>query len=207
MVRTSYKIDMEDLFLIRLLEMKNEHFLDYDRAFKVLEDITRNGWIIRNVDEPYRENDSVHIMQMFALASSCFRIYNIGDVDKRKVFDMILIREIGEVIAGDITEMDPNHDNKHDLEREGVVSTFKHLNSGAYFIGLWDEFEERETWEAKDVYQYDKMDPILKTRFLDEELKRGDLFPDFYGYEEKRGTFKDGRLKRLFKYMKNSGNV
>ncbi len=200
MIKTSYKIDSKDLLLMSLT--KNEHLLDYDKSFKTLENIIRTGWVIRNVDEPYRENDSTHIMQMFALASACFRLYNMENFDKRKVFDMILIHEIGEVTAGDISEIDPNHDNKHNLERMGVVNTFKHLNSGTYFIDLWDEFEQRKTREAKVVYQYDKIDPILKARFLDKVLQRDDLFQDFYSYEEKRDTFNDGSLKRLFKYMK-----
>ena len=44
---------------------------------------------------------------------------------------------------------------------------------------------------------------ILKAPFLDEALNRGDLFPEFYEFEEKRGTFEQGEFSDIFKKIKN----
>ena len=64
-------------------------------------------------------------------------------------------------------------------------------------------FEDKVSNEAKFVYQLDKLDPILKAKFIDEEMKRDKLFDDFYGFEERRGTFSNGEFKKLFQALKN----
>lgn len=46
--------------------------------------------------------------------------------------------------------------------------------------------------------ELDKLDPVLKARFLDKNLNRADLFDDFYDYEDKRGTFIGTPLQKLF---------
>lgn len=204
MIKATSKLDQKDFYTIALINMRNKNFLNSYDSFGKLQDIIRKGWLIRNVSDNYLENDSAHIMQMCALASACFNIYNLDNLDKQKVFEMILIHEIGEIVAGDIAEVDPKHQNKHDIEKIGVIETFSPLKSGEHFIFLWEEFEERKTEEAKFVYELDKIDPILKAAFLDQELGRDDLTDDFYSYEEKRKTFENGKLKSLFKSMKKT---
>jgi len=169
-----------------------------------MKEIIRSGWIARNVEKSYQENDAVHIMQMFALAMAYFRLDKDINLDKQKVYETILIHEIGETLAGDIREGASDHNTKHDLERKAVIKTFSLLNKGSYFIRLWDKFEERKTEEASFVYQLDKIDPVLRAKILDASLNREDLFADFYNYEEKRKTFENGRVKKLFYYVKNA---
>ncbi|MDE5888629.1 MAG: HD domain-containing protein [Bacilli bacterium] len=186
---------------LMLLNLKNSSCVESFKSFSKLKNILRTGWTRRKVREDYLESDATHTMQMIAMASAYFTIFKPTDLDYNKVMDMIIIHEIGEVLAGDIPEGDPLHNDKHALEARGVRNAFSGLASGEYFINLWEEFESRESNEAKFVYELDKFDPIVKAEYLDEELDRSDLFLDFYGYEEKRGTFKEGKLKKVFKCL------
>lgn len=172
------------------------------QEFLKLKSIIRTGWIKRNVNPDYCESDSTHTMQMFAFASAYFRIYQPKNINFNKVMEMILIHELGEVLAGDIPEGDKQHATKHEIEEKCIRNVFDQLQNGQYFINLWLEFEERQSEEAKFVYMVDKLDPVLKADFLDDELNRNDLFDDFYIYEEKRGTFKDTELEKLFVFLK-----
>lgn len=173
--------------------------------FKIvkLSNVERNGWIKRRVLDTYWENDVIHTVQMFALASTYFRLFNPSDLNYLKIMEMILIHEVGELESGDIVEGDVLHDSKHDIERIAVTAVFSPLHTGDYFIDLWDEFEKRESREALFVYYLDKLDPVLKAHFLDEVLNRDDLFLEFYEFEEKRGTFEQGEFSDIFKKIKN----
>lgn len=191
-------------FAKELLKIRGSKLQDSYNSFSKMKEIIRNGWIARNVKESHKENDAVHIMQMFALAMAYFKLDKNIDLDKQKVYETILLHEIGETLAGDIREGASGHDTKHDIEKQAVEKTFSILNKGSYFIELWNEFEERKTAEAKFIYQLDKIDPVLRAKVLDELLERDDLFPDFYSYEEKRNTFEKGKVKELFYYIKNA---
>lgn len=186
---------------IKLLEQQNPALYESYNGFSNLKNIIRTGWIKRNVQEDYCESDSIHIMQMFAFASAYFRLFK-PSIDFQRVVEMILIHEMGENIAGDIPEGDKAHASKHDIEALAVTRIFENLNNGEYFINLWNEFEERQTEEAKFVYQLDKLDPILKAKYLDEVLNREDLYDDFFSYEDKRGTFKNGAFAGVFLSLK-----
>jgi len=192
-------------FVRELLKAKKSNFETSYDSFSKMKEIIRTGWVSRNVEKSHRETDAVHIMQMFALAMAYFRLNKADDLDRRKVYETILIHEIGETLAGDIQEGARGHDEKHDIEKKAVEKTFSVLTNGSYFIDLWMEFEKRETEEAKFVYQLDKIDPVLKAKVLDDVLDRDDLFIDFYTYEENRKTFEQGKLKELFCLVKKSG--
>lgn len=189
-------------FAKEILKIRGSKLQESYNSFSKMKEIIRTGWVVRNVEESYRENDAVHIMQMFALAMAYFRLDKDDSMDKQKVYETILIHEIGETLAGDIREGASGHATKHEIEKKAVEKTFNPLNKGEYFIDLWTEFEERKTSEAQFVYQLDKVDPVLKAKILDKILERDDLFQDFYSYEEKRKTFEKGKVKELFYYLK-----
>ncbi len=175
-------------------------------AFKVLaslKEIMRKGWIKRNVSLEFQENDQMHTIQMMAFISAYFRIYKPTDLNFKKLLEMILIHEVGEALAGDICDDGSlKHLTKHDIEKVCVVETFSPLSCGQYFISLWEEFEERKTKEAKFAYCVDKLDPVLKAKYIEEETNQEGLFKDFYDYEENRGTFTNTPLEELFKKLK-----
>ena len=185
-----------------LSQKENDELLKVIDSFSQLKNILRTGWIKRNVPLEYQETDTEHTMQMTSLATSIFKGYPDLQLDRKKVYEMILIHEIGEQVVGDIREGTKEHQTKHLREEQAVVNVFENIKSGDYFVNLWEEFEERKTEEATFTYQLDKIDPVLKAKILDKELGRDDLFLDFFNYEEERKTFKEGKVKELFYYIK-----
>lgn len=203
----SNELSLEIIKLMELISKMNYGMIEFNNLFNSyymfleLKKIKRVGWIKRGVSNEYIENDVIHTIQMFGLASVYFRIYKPQNMDYRKILEMIFIHEIGEVVTGDIAEGEKEHVNKHDFEFVGVKKAFANLKDSDYFINLWNEFEDRETNEAKFVYLLDKMDPVLKAKYLDEKLGREDLFKDFSLYEENRRTFVDNELTDVFKLV------
>ena len=188
-------------FTIQLLRIKEENLIAFYQNIAKLKTILRKGWIKRNVQKEYIENDAIHTMQMFALASAYFQVYDRKDFDMKRGFEMIFIHEIGEIIADDIVEGDPKHDTKHVIEHKAIKYIFSLLKNGEYFISLWEEFEERKTEIAKFVYEIDKLDPILKALYLDSALGREDLFAEFCSFEKNRATFEGGYFQELFNFI------
>lgn len=192
----------EETIATSLLRIKDPEITKtYDVIYK-LDTIIREGWKKRNVDPDYQESDITHTIQMFAFACAFYHENNL-DLNLLKIYEMILIHEVGEILVGDFMEGTEEHLNKHDKERKAVVEIFSNLKNGQIYIDLWDEFEARITPEAKFVYCSDKLDPILKAMYLDKELSRTDLFNDFYEYEENRHTFDESEFKQLFYGLKN----
>ena len=181
-----------------MVQNARPEYLGIYKEFGKLKEIIRQGWVKRKVNPDFNESDATHSLQMLALASVCFRLYPLEHLDKQKVYEMIIIHEIAETIVGDIVENSDEHLTKSEKERIAVHKIFANLQYKDYFINLWEEFESRKSEEAKFVYELDKLDPVLKARYLDKELGRDDLFDDFYDYEEKRGTFIDTPLQKLF---------
>lgn len=185
-----------------LLKEDKDGIVKMYREIEKLRSIFRNGWIKRNIPINWYESDSVHSSQMFGLAVAYWMLFEPHDLDFKEVIEMILIHEVGEIIVGDITELDKNHSMKHEYEKNAVIKIFSNLKNGEYFINLWLSFEKRKSNEARFVYELDKLDPIIKAKYYDNVLGRNDLLDDFYQYEENRGTFNEGRLEDTFKYLK-----
>lgn len=176
--------------------------LEFDKE----RNINRRGWIIRSVPECYYESNALHTMQMVFLISMLCASKLISVDDPKKIYEMILIHEIGENIAGDIVEIDPKHKDKNILEEVGVLRTFNGIDRGDYFIRLWREFEDKKTKIARLAYEIDKLDAVLKAEFLSDILNREDLLNDFYDYEDKRNTFVNSELKPLFEIVRSLSN-
>ncbi len=171
--------------------------------FNNLKSISRTGWIVRGVPKSFYESDALHTMQMLALISMLNASKLISIENPKKLYEMALIHEIGEIVAGDITEIDPKHKNKNVLEEIGVRNTFSDLKCGEYFIDLWCEFVSKKTNTARLVYELDKMDAVLKANYLAKKLKRIDLIEDFFDFEESRNTFESSEIKPLFEIVRS----
>lgn len=197
--------EFQTMYLVKMLERTvekdNPDCFNLQTELLKLKDILRTGWIRRNVDEYYIENDLMHITQMIALASAYKRIYKIDNINMSKVIEMILIHEAGELIIGDIPETDPNHDNKYEKEHEAIIELFGNVEKGKRLIRLWEEFDKKESEEAKFAYQLDKLDAILKANYLDKKLNRNDLFKEFSETQLKKETFTNESIEQLVRSL------
>lgn len=54
-----------------------------------------------------------------------------------------------------------------------------------YFMELWEEFERKETIEAKFVYSIDKLQAVLQAEEYSQTYDMPELFAEFYTSYEK----------------------
>ena len=108
------------------------------------------------------ENDEEHMYQLALVAWFLIENDNLK-LDKHKVVNMALVHDIVEVYAGDIPTYAPEHSHPNKAENEKLAAErikkewpgFKSLHI------LIEEYEKRDTDEAKFVYALDKMMPVI----------------------------------------------
>lgn len=133
-----------------------------------LKDVIRTGWKSWNVQRERIESVAEHVfgVQMLALAMKSEFDY---DIDIKKVIFMLAIHEIGEAVIGDFTLFDISREEKEKIERQAVHKILRGLLSGNEIEGLFLEFDEQKTPEAKFAYQCDKLEFDLQSKLYDEE--------------------------------------
>lgn len=87
-----------------------------------------------------------------------------GDLDAGRVLAMVLVHDIVEIDAGDTFIYDEaGQATKQDRERQAADRLFALLpaDQASRLRAAWDEFEERETPEARFAYALDRLQPVL----------------------------------------------
>lgn len=84
-------------------------------------------------------------------------------IDIEKVLKMLVIHDLGEVVVGDTIVYDKPSGEENSEERDGLVQVLEGLDEGLQteILELWDEFEARETAEAKYAKAIDRIPPLL----------------------------------------------
>lgn len=137
-------------------------------------DFVRFSHEVRNVkramvfEDNYRENDMEHQYQLALV--SWFLIENDNlNLDKRKVIALAIIHDTLEAYAGDTIAFADKKTLVSKAEKEATAvqklketwPTFSSLHE------LIDEYEARQTPEAKFVYAMDKLLPIINNYLFD----------------------------------------
>ena len=111
-------------------------------------------------------------------------------IGKLKVLKMLIIHDLGEAVVGDIPshEISQRQDTKQMTESEGIREIVKSLSSETSneIIALWEEFEAKETLEAKFAYALDKFECLLEHDISD--IKTWDEGDYRYTFVEKQDT-------------------
>ncbi len=117
----------------------------------------------RLFDNSRYENDAEHSWTI-ALMACLLRDYADFEVDLEKLLIMLLIHDIVEVDAGDTFLYAAERANVHQAEAQAAQRIFGLLEDSQrdYFIGLWEEFELKETNEAKFAGVFDRLEPLLQ---------------------------------------------
>lgn len=118
-----------------------------------------------NVTEPYprKENDAEHSFSL-ALFTAILAEYSNEPIDVLKTMKMVLVHDIVEIDAGDTYCYDSDGNaTKADREQRAAERLFGLLpkEQEAEFRGLWEEFEERRTPEARFAAVMDRIQPLL----------------------------------------------
>ena len=133
-----------------------------------LKGVERQGWIDWNV-KGKRETIPEHTWGTQILAFAIWSEFNL-DIDITKVIFMLKFHETEEIKIGDNTpfgNMTP--EEKLRKGHEAVKQICAKLRKGQMIIDLINEFDARETPEAKFAYYCDKMECDLMAKFYSQK--------------------------------------
>jgi putative hydrolase of HD superfamily len=109
------------------------------------------------------ENSAEHSWQIALLAAS-LAPYAEEPIDVDRVIQMLLVHDIGEIDTGDtMFYVEEGLSDRKAAERNAVTRIFGLLPEAqrTKFLGLWEEFEEGETAEARFAHAADRAMPVL----------------------------------------------
>lgn len=115
------------------------------------------------IHQDRRENDAEHSWHL-AIAAMVLVEHVNEEVDLAKVITMVLIHDLVEIDAGDTFCYDyEGAKDKAQREERAADRIFGLLpeDQAQTFRNLWDEFEERETPEARFAAALDRFQPVL----------------------------------------------
>ena len=116
-----------------------------------------------NSDQQRKENSAEHSWHL-ALLSLILSEYSNVEIDKFRVMSMVIIHDLIEIDAGDTYVYDAEaNKTKAERERKAADRIFGILpdDQRDMIRGLWEEFEEKKTPEAKFANVLDRLDPVL----------------------------------------------
>ena len=110
-----------------------------------------------------KENDAEHGWHL-ALMTLLLSEYSNEAIDVLRTVSMVIIHDVIEIDAGDTYAYDAvANKSKRERELKAADRIFSMLpeEQKEYFRGLWDEFEEKSTPEAKFATAMDSLQPIM----------------------------------------------
>jgi putative hydrolases of HD superfamily len=164
---------------------------------EALKNLLRTGWVLRGMPQDKVESVADHVFGVALMADSLASQY-APHLNREKILRMVLVHELGEVYAGDITPRENvSKEEKHRMEREGIEKVLAGLPSKAEYLALWEEFEACETPEACWVTQIDRLEFVFQMVACHH---RGNFGPDErFGRNDE--AIKDPELRKIFKEL------
>jgi putative hydrolase of HD superfamily len=110
------------------------------------------------------ENSAEHSWHL-AVAAMTLAEYAAPDLDLRRVLELVTVHDLVEVYAGDTFAYDPEgHATKAQRERDAAERIFGLLpgDQARYFRECWEEFEARNTVDAKYANALDRLQALLQ---------------------------------------------
>lgn len=116
------------------------------------------------MDKSRRENDAEHSWHLAVMAILLSEYAAQRSIDVLRVVKMVLIHDLVEIDAGDTFCYDEaGHADKPQREQAAADRIFPLLpgDQAAEFRALWDEFEARQTPDARFAAALDRLQPLL----------------------------------------------
>ena len=123
--------------------------------------VFRRTWLI---DNSRLENDAEHSWHLALFVMVLAEHANEKDLDLARTVKMVLIHDIVEIDAGDVYLYDvPGQAGKAEREAAAAERIFGMLLEAQReeFMALWEEFEARETPEARFAAAVDRLQPLI----------------------------------------------
>jgi putative hydrolase of HD superfamily len=138
------------------LKKQLEFMLEIDK----MKNLYRQTYVLH---EDRKENDAEHSWHLAILAFLLAEYAN-NDIDVTKVMKMVLIHDIVEIDAGDTyCYDDKGYTTKAEREENAARRIFGILpnDQRREFYGLWREFEDSRTNEARFAAVLDRIQPLM----------------------------------------------
>lgn len=126
----------------------------------------RHSW---TSDSSRQESTAEHSWMLCLIALTIFDQMNIK-VDQLRVLKILIIHDLAETIIGDIPAFDTvGRKNKKEREHEAMKQIVKDLPTEIQkeFLSLLEEYDERQTSEAKVAQAIDKFEAPLQHNISD----------------------------------------
>ena len=161
---------------------REENVINYYVICNRLKNVLRTGWLYWNVKKERIESVAEHVygVQMLAIAMKSEYQY---DIDIMKVIMMLAIHELSETIVGDLVQFDITPEEKAKKEHEAVHKILEPMMDGQKIEELIEEFDKRETKEARFAFQCDKFEADIQSKLYDQEG-----FVDINNHESNNAT-------------------
>lgn len=143
-----------------------------ERQFQFIQEIDREKLIGRQTylsDGRRKENDAEHAWHL-ALMTILLSEYANEEIDVLKTVTMLLIHDIVEIDAGDTYAYDEEaKKTQKDREEKAAERIFGLLpaDQSEKLKGLWREFEEQTTAEARFARTMDNLQPMMLNHMTD----------------------------------------
>lgn len=137
-----------------------------EKQFDFIKEIDKEKFIKRQTylsDGITKENDAEHAWHM-AIMAILLSEYAKEQIDVLKTVTMILIHDLVEIKAGDTYAYDEQAkltQKKRELEAADYIFSMLPEDQRKKLRGLWDEFEEGESPEAKFAKAMDNIQPVM----------------------------------------------
>ena len=115
------------------------------------------------LDQSRKENDAEHSWHL-ALMAVLLAEYAAEPIDLHRVVKMALIHDLVEIDAGDTFCYDEQGDKTKALREQAAADRIFAIlpaEQAAELRSLWDEFEARQTPDAKYAAALDRLQPLL----------------------------------------------
>ena len=137
-----------------------------EQQFEFIREIDKEKYIGRQTylsDGKSKENDAEHAWHM-AIMTILLSEYANEEIDVLKTVTMLLIHDIVEIDAGDTYAYDEEaKKTQKEREQKAAERIFGLLppDQGEKFKKIWEEFEARETKEARFARTMDNLQPVM----------------------------------------------
>jgi len=124
----------------------------------------RSGWVEVGIHQP--ESVADHTFRTSILCMVCS---NLEGLDELKLLRMALIHDLSEAIIGDLTPSRKTAGGKEaeDAAMNQILSLLP-KKQGEKYMGVWKEYQESESKEAKAVRQLEKIEMALQAKEYEE---------------------------------------
>lgn len=171
---------------------ENRSAADLWKTLYQLKSLPRTGWVDRGI--PANEAETVADHSFFTMLIAWVVAHDDQSLDANKVLQLALIHDAAEAIAGDIPPYDPedipsdvearrtffsvrlsrspeNKARKDAIEAEAAERVMSMLPASIQSVweGLWHEYEQQETPEARLVKQVDRLEAFIQSRLYAEQ--------------------------------------